>query len=155
MLVLSDIDGVIADPCHLVKVYLSGSVKNWKGYYKHTLDIPPIPGMIDVMNGLALWGTHSVKFCTGRNESNRQMTQEWLNTHLQWWIPDDNLLMRPNGDHSPSSVLKLRWALDLHPELIFEDEPETVEALRDKGFTVVQIHGHRVSSDDHRDNIPD
>ena len=141
MLVLTDVDGVLRDPCKFVKIYLSGPVKNWNGYFKRTPEMPAIPGMIEVINGLMLWGCHDVYFGTGCSESNRSLTTQWLNTHLQSWVRNERLLMRPNKDRSHGSALKLAWALQLHPDLIFDDEPETVEVLRDKGFTVCRFMG--------------
>jgi len=152
MLVLCDIDGCVVDPCEYVRRYLSGPVKNWKGYYKQTLSMPAIPQIIVLLNGLSQMGENII-FHTGRNESNRSDTLVWLNTQLAFAVYTSRVLMRRNGDRTPASLLKLANCQRLHPQLVIEDEPETVELLRKHRFVVLQVHGYRVDAT--QDNIPE
>ncbi len=145
MLILCDIDGVVADPCDFVEKYLQGPKKDWGEYYKHTLEVKPVPAMIELVNNLTEGGKHCVVFCTGRPESNRIATLTWLNRYLKAVVVGGRLLMRANGDVTLGCVLKLRWALRLKPDLILEDEPEAVRLLRDYGFMVLKVYGHRLN----------
>lgn len=154
MLVLCDIDGCVVDPCEYVRRYLSGPVKNWKGYYKHTLEMPPIPQVVTLLNGLVWVGTQVV-FHTGRNESNRRDTKQSLNACLAFSVVDAQLLMRRDGDRSLPAILKLANCMQFKPDLVIEDEPETVELLKKHRYTVLQVHGHRMHDNDNRDNIPE
>lgn len=152
MITLSDLDGVVYDPCVYVKRYLTGPVKNWNGYFKHTTDFVTIPAVVNVLRGL-MTNNNYVTFITGRPESNRKLTLDSLSKVFERPATDFQLLMRPNGNHGPAANLKLEWCLEHKPHLILEDEPSTVEVLRRRGFTVLQVVGHRLEDD--LDHIPD
>lgn len=154
MLVLCDIDGCIANPREYVRRYLSGPVKNWKGYYAHTLEMVAIPQITTLLNGL-VWVGAQIVFHTGRNESNRRDMRQWLNSNLAFSVMDEQLVMRRNGDRSLPALLKLANCMRFRPDLVIEDEPETVELLRKHRYTVLQVHGYRMHGDDNRDNIPE
>jgi hypothetical protein len=153
MLIHTDIDGVLADPCELVQRYLKGTGKpaNWAEYFRHTHEILPVINMLEQIERCIDDG-HLVVFTTGRPESNRQATLTWLRRYMSSSIPCETLLMRKDGNHDPGALLKLSWALTYHPSLVVDDEPDTVNLLRSKGFKVVQIYGHRYDLD--TDGVP-
>lgn len=43
---------------------------------------------------------------------------------------------------------------NIHPDMIFEDEPESVTALQAEGYFVIQIHGYRLPNETPSDLIP-
>ena len=153
MIVLSDIDGCVINPCEFVKKYLHKPKKDWNEYFKHTLEMPSILPVVVLLTSLISAG-HDITFMTGRPESNREDT----NRSLTRAIPVSsichlNLLMRKNGDRTESALLKLAWCMQWHPSLVLEDEPETVKLLSNRGYTVLQVHGYRV--DEFKDNVPE
>jgi hypothetical protein len=142
---MCDIDGVVADPRVFVKQYLMCTPANWSEYFKHTLEMPSIPLVVAFLNGLAL-DDNTIMFCTGRPESNRDSTLKWLRYTLRLHVGNYHLVMRADKDFRAGSILKLAWARVLKPDLILEDEPDAVKLLRCDGFTVLQIHGHRIGA---------
>lgn len=72
-----------------------------------------------------------IVFMTGRNEKHREVTEEWLNTHMLRRPNNENLIMRPKGaTNIPASVMKEQMFLEfrnshsLHNAsfLFFEDD---------------------------------
>ncbi len=154
MIVLCDIDGVIADPCELVKKYLSGPKKDWKSYWAHSPEILKVYEVSMLVDSL-VQANHRVIFQTGRSESNRTYTEQFIREsigHLSKVSPDI-LIMRREHDFRPGYVLKLENCQKYNPDLVLDDEPETVQALTKAGYTVLQVHGHRIMNEQ-EDRIP-
>ena len=158
MLVICDIDGCLADIVYYYKKYLTGHPKDWKGFYSHTLDFLPIKVVFNLVNSLIASGSEVV-FVSGRPESNRDLTSQWLRTYLE---PTDDsqliLYLRQRGDTRKSSVLKLelynklRSSKPFRPVLVIDDELTTVELASREGFTTLQVHGFRTNT---RDDVPE
>ncbi len=154
MLVLCDIDGVIADPCNLVKKYLLSRPKNWEEFYEHTHEVPEIKEVIELVMSLYRSG-HWICFCTGRPERVREQTNKYLLVKIPILASGTyTLRMRKNRDHRPSYLLKLEACTRYQPNLVLEDEPETVKRLSSAGYCVLQVHGHRVETTK-TDLVPD
>jgi hypothetical protein len=150
MRVLCDIDGVLADPAKEVVEYLHKNDRwDWDEYYKHTLELPPIPFMIAIVKQLLSDTANEVIFVTGRPESNRELTTTWLRNALGQ--NSFQLLMRKTGDwERPNWELKLEECLRLVPDLVIEDEPRAVVSLMNAGFKILQVHGYRITKQDYR-----
>ena len=150
MIVVCDIDGCIVDPCKYVERYLLKPKKDWSEYYKHTLEFEKVGFVLGILDGL--WRESDVYFVTGRPESNRELTLLWFRHNTPFAIGDGHLLMRPKGDYRRTYNLKLEWYEKLKPDLIIEDEPETIAAAVFHGFTnILQVYGHRQTE---RDGTP-
>jgi hypothetical protein len=109
--------------------------------------------MVMLMTSLISAG-HDVTFITGRPLSNRHDTVISLwNAMPILSTVRYTLLTRTDGDPRSLSLIKLAWCQERHPQLVLEDEPETVRILKAHGFTVLQVHGYRV--DEFKDNIPE
>lgn len=82
---------------------------------------------------------------SGRHESSRVDTSQWLNKHN---VPHHDLYLRPNNDNVSSGVkLKTDWYdLDLKyqydVDLVFDDMYQVCYAFRDRG-----IHAWQVNTD--------
>lgn len=142
MLVCCDIDGVLADIRGFYYI-----LPDWDEYYKHTLDLPGIQEVITLIDSLILGG-HEVVFVTGRPLSIKPDTILWLMRN----IPNLDLVeikMRPDGDFRPSIDIKMEIVGELKPSLVIEDEPGAVKAMKTEGFTVLQVHGYRLTEGDH------
>ena len=151
MIVACDIDGCLADCREDVRKYLMQTPKNWSEYYKHTKEMPEISSVVNLVRSLIKDG-NDIVFVTGRPESTREDTKDWLfDTVLVYPFRPPELLMRQDKDHRPSWELKLKTFSELKPDLIIEDEPEVVKRATEVGFTVLQVHGYRITE---KDGIP-
>lgn len=150
MKIVCDIDGVLADVRKYVKEYLlEGS--DWKTYFSHTEEFPPIPSMIELLYALKSRPSREVLLVTGRPESNRESTEKWLKKNLYYKFLPKDLLMRPSGDSRLSYKVKMDTLRDLKPDLIIDDDPAVVKAATKEGFIVLQVHGFRATKND---NVP-
>lgn len=133
-----DIDGTVSDCSHREEFAKSG---DWEMFHSLCVLDKPYRDVIDIIRHMAhlqLIG------CTGRNESNRMITIEWLRSN---GLAFDHLLMRPDGDFTKDIELKIRLleehfggkAQVLDSILaVFEDRDRVVAGLRDYGLTVLQ-----------------
>jgi hypothetical protein len=133
-------------------MFLLKGRKDWDRYFQNTLSFPKIPHMCEMMRGLAK--QNRMFYGTGRPESNRDLTAAWLSDVLLEDIQPYQLRMRKNEDTRPPAIIKVEIANLIQPDLIFEDEPESVLALRQQGYLVIQIHGFRLPNETPSDMIP-
>jgi len=143
-IILVDIDGTVSNPHHRVH-YLLQEKKDWDSFYAECDKDIPIKPILDLISKLNYYS--NIVFCTGRRNSERQKTLDWLATHFDL-IDTDNLLMRKDGDH--------RHDTDVKPELlqayfdknhlsneavsfILEDRSTMVKKWRELGFTCLQV----------------
>lgn len=158
MRVAFDLDGVLVDVKDYAEKYLVNredwyltDKKDWKSYFACTLEFPPIEPMVELVRTfISGQGNHMIYFITGRPESNRELTETWLRMHLFRGIPrcDSVLLMRRDGDRRSSAEIKLAYLEHIKVDLVFEDDPNVIEAMLKKGYTVVQVHGFRYNRSD-------
>lgn len=135
MLVIFDIDGVLADCSHRLK-YLEN--RDYDMFYSSRVmgDDSPINAGFDILHRILASGAE-IAFCTGRPRKTRDCTKEWL----KYYLPMDlhyvtnHLYMRKDGDHRKSEVVK--------PELVDEIVANSNTAIDD---TFVFI-------DDMRENV--
>jgi hypothetical protein len=137
---------------------------DWDEYFKHTLEFKPIEPVIDLIVKL-MNAAVSVLFITGRPESNRYLTETWLRRYHLMDLNGANLIMRKPSDIDaeskalPTVDIKMRYyrlakeTTDVFtgPILIIDDEPAVIAAATKEGFTVMQVHGYRVTE---KDGIP-
>lgn len=83
----------------------------------------------------------SIIICSGREETCRTVTQNWLHQHK---IPYTNLFMRAAGDYRPDDVVKLE-ILDKHilPSFkvigVLDDRPKVIRAWASRGLKVLDV----------------
>lgn len=127
-----DIDGVLADATHR-EHHLAGRPKDWTAFFAAVDGDAPMPSGIGRVVELAQ--EHGVVLLTGRPESCRASTLEWLG---RFEVPFAELVMRPEEDHRPAYVFKAqvvrgRWS-PAEVSLILDDDPRVVEALQHQGY---------------------
>ena len=144
MKVAFDIDGVLADVREFVVAYLP---HDWKEYFSHTEEFPCILPMASLLYALTeeVYPSHCTYLVTGRPESNREATENWLRKNS---LAYGTLLMRRNGDSRKTCEIKLQWFREIQPDLIIDDDPAVAEMATKEGFIVLQVHGYRVTSND-------
>jgi len=158
MNVVFDLDGVLVDVRSYAEKYLVNredwiltDKKDWREYFKHTLEFPPIAPMVEfVRTFISARCCHTIYFVTGRPEHNRKPTEAWLRVHLFRGVPrcDSFLFMRDNGDTRSTAEVKLDLLKDVKVDLVFEDDSIVVMEMLKKGYTVVQVHGFRYNTSD-------
>jgi uncharacterized HAD superfamily protein len=145
MIIACDIDGVICDPLYWVEKYVPD---DWEKYFSHTLDFLPIKEVIALITAFR----ESVILVSGRPESNRQLTIQWLTEN---YVHVKTLFLRKDSDKRPTHEIKLEWYAAIKPDIILEDDPIVVAAARKAGYTVLQVHGYRSNNFEHiGDGIP-
>ena len=151
-----DIDGTLANAAHRIHfINDPDKVKDWENFLsdEQVAQDTPIEQTWDVMDALLSSG-HRVLFITGRKESQRTLTHEWLtNTRcpvrgsaamqllLSRKVP---LFMRAEGDRRASHVVKRELlhqarAEGFDPTLVFEDRKDDTAMWRDEGLMCCQV----------------
>lgn len=129
--VMVDIDGTIA---------INAGVRDPFDATRYHLDHPN-SAVIAAVNSMYLAG-HLVVFCSGRDDTYRDVTQAWLDEHVP--IPHSGLFMRAAGDRRRDDVVKLEL-FDRHIRdrycvvCVFDDRDRVVKAWRGIGLTVMQV----------------
>lgn len=86
--------------------------------------------------------THYIIFCSGRTDNNRQVTQDWLDTHTD--LPTYSLYMRAKGDFRRDDVVKeeiYRTYIEPFCDILFciDDRNQIVEMWRRIGLICLQV----------------
>ena len=143
-IVVVDIDGTIAKIGDRLK-YLQQDKKDWDSFYEHCDEdevIQPIARLVDY---LAV--DHEIVYCTGRRESVREKTIQWIDKHMSFagsFAGELNLLMRKDNDWRPDTEVKPEMLTNAgySPEnvwFILEDRDSLVAKLRELGYTCIQV----------------
>lgn len=140
-IIVVDIDGTVAQVGDRLK-YLQQEKKDWDAFYEHCDEDAPIEDMVRLVEDFYEWGYHIV-FCTGRRESVREKTKEWIKQHLAiGWNYD--LLMRKDRDwrHDAEVKPELLFKAGISPDVvlfIFEDRASMCKRWRELGFRCFQV----------------
>ena len=134
--VIFDIDGTLANSGHR-QHFLPD---DWDSFVNPEIVINDPP--FEPIKRLAhiLQEKYMLVVATGRAESDRPVTIEWLWKHN---IKVKHIFMRPENDHREDDVVKLEMlekmrAIGLEPWLVIDDRDRVVKAWRDAGLTCLQ-----------------
>lgn len=140
--IVVDIDGTIAKVGDRLK-YLQQEKKDWDSFYEHCDEDEPIDDMRQLVQDLDTAG-YEIVYCTGRRESVRGKTTEWL---IRKGFPFSlgRLLMRKDKDwrHDTEVKPELLAKAGITPDdvwFILEDRDSVVAKLRSLGFRVLQVN---------------
>ena len=138
--VIVDIDGTIADITHRLPL-IQGESPDWNKFYSQCFQDKPILPMIEVVRGLCMGGFH-IAFMTGRVETVRKETYDWILKNCGKMFENCALYMRSDGDHRPDSELKsAMYDQDFKKQnvvAVIEDRNQCVEMWRKKGLVCLQ-----------------
>lgn len=139
--IVVDIDGTVADISHRVHHLEQKTPKDWISFRQGHEKDKPIMHIINLVKTLSK--THDIVFCTGREESEREVTEHWLNKNYPAFCYEA-LLMRPNNNRQPDAIVKpkLLTAYGLNPnivEFILEDRNSVVKRWRELGYVCLQV----------------
>ncbi len=137
--VVFDIDGTLSIVGDRVKC-LEGDKPDWDQFYERCDEDAPNRVAIRTYQALHATGTGpKMVLLTGRRESVRAKTEEWLRKHQVFGYTQ--LLMRPDGDFRHDTIVKpeLLAAQDIRPDLVFEDRDAMVNYWRSQGIPCFQV----------------
>jgi hypothetical protein len=149
MNVVFDMDGTLADTSnrqHLVANQLDTEgraiPKDFKAFHDlMSTDLPVWP--LIILFELVNVRGNNVTILTGRPESYRQQTVEWL-ANVGITLNKNQLVMRPESDSTmPDAAWKRLWldhcAPEDRPDLVFEDRMRVVDMWRAQGILCAQV----------------
>lgn len=126
---------------------------DWKSFYEACDKDKPIQPVVDAFIHLTQGEplNHDVQIWSGRCESVREKTLQWLMDETaicedyQYW--NRRLKMRPIGDNTPDDVLKERWideelAKGNEIEFVFDDRPKVIRMWRRREIFVFNCCQH-------------
>ena len=137
MLIVFDIDGTLTKVGDRVEC-LQQTPKDWDSFYNRCGEDKPNEKVVELCQHLAM--SNGIIFVTGRRESCREATLEWmLDNNIQCDTAD--LFMRPDGDWRHDTIVKpelVKTFIHLI-ELVFEDRDSMVAKWRELGITCCQV----------------
>lgn len=140
-------DDKLKDSCYLVDI--DGTLalidrndpKSRSPYdYTRVLEDKPNTPVIEMVKALNTYG-HKIVIMSGREDSCRTDTEEWLKTN---GVPYEKLVMRKAGDQRKDSIVK--WEMysnnvknKYNVNACIDDRNQVVEMYRSRGFKVFQV----------------
>jgi len=113
-------EGMLSKSFYYHKVTKERWQSDWKSFYEACDQDNPIQPVIDMFQHCVT--TQKAQIWSGRCESVREKTLQWLDKFLLVFLDDFELKMRPIGDNTPDDELKERWldeyVNDLYPPLV-------------------------------------
>lgn len=139
-LYIFDIDGTLANCEHRVGLLTTEEADRWDRFYELCDRDLPIWAVVETLRMLE---SHAdIWLFTGRRESTRAKTLNWLKEH---YIPFSGVLnMRPDGSHAPDYKLKRDWYKAMSDDdrrrlvAVFEDRDRVVQMWRGLGVVCFQ-----------------
>lgn len=136
--ILVDIDGTLADVEHRVH-HVQSDTKNWKAFNDGMVHDELNLWCADLIKAMKKEGYKTV-FITGRGESYREHTIEWMKKHN---IEMDELFMRPASDRREDFEVKRELYEERIKSLykvlfVVEDRASVVKMWREIGLVCLQ-----------------
>lgn len=137
MLVVFDLDGVLADCTHRLP-HIQKQPKDWDAFFAACKDDEVIEAGQMILYALGENAGCEIEIWTGRPMTTFEATRNWLHKHLL----AGHLLtrMRDPNDRRPDHILKEEWLHECrrYPDLVFEDRQRVVDMWRRNGVPVYQ-----------------
>lgn len=134
MIVIFDIDGVLADATHR-QHHVAKRPKDWDAFFAAVGADPVIEAGRARLLGEA--EVHEVVLLSGRPERTRTDTEGWLTDH---GLGERRLILRDDDDHRPAATVKAELISGLAPPeevaVVIDDDQTVVERLRAMGYRV-------------------
>ena len=135
--IICDLDGTLFNINHRLH-YLEE--KNWDAFFAAVPRDTPHEWCVRLLDAMDVAG-YEIVFVSGRNESARPATEEWLE---KLGFDNCELYMRPANSRDPDYILKERM-FDQHLKerdilFVLEDRSQVVKMWRKRGLLVHQCH---------------
>jgi hypothetical protein len=132
MLIICDIDGTVCKRIDRSPYHYDAAIH----------DVPNEP-IIDILKLYYKDGFHEIVFVSGRPESARKVTREWLDIHFSSDKYSYLLYMRQDGDYRADAIIKREIyinQIESKPVLfVLDDRNQTVRMWRELGLTCLQV----------------
>ena len=141
-IIIVDIDGTISKDGDRLK-YLKMDPPDWDNFYNDSFDDEPIIEICEMVERLDRF--YTVIFCTGRRESVREKTVEWINKYIySMKLYSPKILMRANDDERHDVIVKPelleKHGVDLNKiAFVLEDRNSMVAKWREMGLKCLQV----------------
>ena len=143
--VIVDIDGTISKVGDRIK-HLQSDPKDWDSFYERCDEDEPIYPVIDLVRYLSK--EYEIIFLSGRKESCRKKTDEWISKYVG--INYRCLWLRDDTDHrhdiygKPEILEEMEYVTGKHfcrenIAFILEDRTSMVKKWRELGYTCLQV----------------
>lgn len=146
--IVFDIDGTLADVGHR-RHHVTGGNKEWGRFFAEMVNDPPLR---DVCLLAELLGDHplvnqgAIKLFifSGRPETHRAETEEWLSVHARSLLEKaEGVLMRGADDKRADTIVKKEMlehvrSMGYDVRLVVDDRPSVVEMWKAEGVTCLQ-----------------
>ena len=134
-----DVDGTLSNPTHR-KAWLDSKPKNWAAWNAAMAEDSYHADVIQFVR-IAKRFDMSVVICTGREVTEREVTETWLK---EGGIEYDGLYMRKKKDYRGDDVIKRELLADIRadgfdPVLVFDDRNRVVDMWRAEGIRCFQV----------------
>lgn len=138
-IVIVDMDGTLSDVGHRLHHIKGPGRKNWNEFFERMDQDPPNDEVVNMVREYA--NEHEIVIITGRPETYRQNTIDWLERN---GVPFSRLYMRPSRNRRPDYVVKKEILDSLGPEkdrvaLVIDDRPSVCDMWRACGLKVHQV----------------
>lgn len=135
-----DIDGTVADNSARSQ-WVNYKPKNWKAYNSTMANDLPIDPVIEVVRSLHKNINNNIIFCSGREETYRDITTEWLNTYVFY---PKNLYMRSLKDYRDDGIVKYELLLKIredgfNPVAAFDDRQRVCRMWIENGIHLFDV----------------
>jgi len=139
-IIIFDIDGTLSLTGDR-KECLTRTPKDWDEFYMRAGEDGPNTPIIQTLIALELFTYNTILLVTGRRESCREDTINWLSREGLAAFPSKNLYMRPDNDYRPDTILKPELIRNFLPRILmaFEDRTCMVNKWRELGITCLQV----------------
>lgn len=147
--IICDLDGTLCDVAHRRHFVRRepGVKKDWQGFFAGMVDDVPNQWCADLLKAMST--KHEIVYCSGRPDSWRRQTVEWLKKHDLYNMEapgfnyDFNLFMRMRQDSRQDNIVK-EIILDFEiltrfkPYFMIDDRKQVVDMWRSRGYTCLQ-----------------
>lgn len=132
-----DIDGTLANIEHrLHHIQGKEAPKDWEAFHKAANKDTPLLTMINLVN--EMYENYEIFLCTGRNESNRDLTAKWL---FDYGVCYDHMRMRKEKDYRLDVFVKpemFSGAEMNRVTIAIDDRQQVIDMWRARGILALQ-----------------
>jgi len=138
-IIVFDVDGTLANVDHR-RYFVQGSKKDFDSFYDAMIDDTVFDHVRGICN-MHYMNNWLIYICTGRPESYREITQNWLNNNA---IFHHKLMMRPDDRRFDSDVdIKFDMLKEIQKTgdvcCVFDDRNQVVKMWRENGIPCFQV----------------
>lgn len=160
-IVFVDLDGTLCDTRHRLhivdKTLIGGDEATEEAMWRAYAEACPDDAVVASVNALIelLWVDCAIYLTSGRTESARALTEDWLETHD---ISYDELWMRPVGNRMSNGTLKGSWVAKARAAghevvLAIDDYHNAVKEYAALGVPCLHVHSNAGWDETQADSI--